>query len=438
MSWSRFDLGAGVIVVPGLDLIWDQVSDLVDVVEVEPQTMWRSRPGGWDLVEPAFQWVEALGRPTLVHGVGFPVGGCHPPDPAGVALTAECAARLGAAHWSEHLSFNRTVLGNRSIDAGFLLPPAQTAAGVEVAAEHVRAYHTAAHLPFLVETGVNYLRPRPGELSDGAYIAGVAGRADCGILLDLHNLLTNERNGRQPVSEVLDELPLERVLEVHVAGGFEAGGYYLDAHVGAPDEELLALTASVIPRLPNLRAVLYEAVPESLAALGAAGVREILVALHRLLDGARRAKGQDRQPRLRQPRPRQPRPRQPRPRQHGPRRQRPGAAPGGAGLAASAEWERALAAYTSRASDDRPADDPGIGLLRQLADAARRGGLALACPDQLGRLIAELGLEATERLVDRYLRDRRPLRWTADEGAQFVSWLAETEPALLAEAAATT
>ena len=68
--------------------------------------------------------------------------------------------------------------------------------------------------------------------------------------------------------------------------------------------------------------------------------------------------------------------------------------------------------------------------MRQLADAARRGGLAFACPDQLGRLIAELGIEATERLVDRYLRDRRPLRWTADEGAQFVSWLTETEPAL--------
>ena len=55
MSWSRLDLGAGVIVAPGLDLIWDQISDLVDVVEVEPQTMWRSRPGGWDLAEPAFR-----------------------------------------------------------------------------------------------------------------------------------------------------------------------------------------------------------------------------------------------------------------------------------------------------------------------------------------------------------------------------------------------
>ena len=410
MSRSRLDLGAGVIVAPGLDLIWDQISDLVDVVEVEPQTMWRSRPGGWDLAEPAFRWVQGLGLPTLVHGVGFPVGGCHPPDPAGVALTAECAARLGAAHWSEHLSYNRTVLGNRSIDAGFLLPPAQTAAGVEVAAEHVRAYHAAARLPFLVETGVSYLRPRPGELSDGAYIAGVAERADCGILLDLHNLLANERNGRQPVSGVLDELPLERVLEVHVAGGFEAGGYYLDAHVGAPDEELLALTASVLPRLPNLRAVMYEAVPESLAALGGTGIREILVALHRLLDGARHTKSRDPGPR--------------------PRRQRPDAGPAGAGLAASAGWERVLAAYISHASDDRPADDPGIDLLRQLADAARRGALALACPDELGQLIGALGFEATQRLVHRYLADRRPSRWTADEGAQFIAWLAETEPGL--------
>jgi hypothetical protein len=164
-------------------------------------------------------------------------------------------------------------------------------------------------------------------------------------------------------------------------------------------------------------------VPESLAALGVTGFREILVALHRLLDGARHAKVQDRKPR--------------------PRRQRPGACPAEAGpaevgLAASAGWERALAAYTSHASDDRPADDPGIDLLRQLADAARRGGLALACPDQLGRLIAGLGFPATERLVNRYLRDRRPLRWTADEGAQFVAWLAETEPALLAGPAAPT
>ena len=97
MSWSRLDLGVGIIVAPGLDLLWPGISDLVDVLEVEPQTMWRPRPaGGWDLAEPAFDWVAGRDRPVLAHGVGFPVGGCEPPDPDGVALTAACAAVPGA------------------------------------------------------------------------------------------------------------------------------------------------------------------------------------------------------------------------------------------------------------------------------------------------------------------------------------------------------
>jgi uncharacterized protein (UPF0276 family) len=404
MDWSRLGLGVGIIVASGLDLLWDGIRDLVEVVEVEPQTLWQPRSeGGWDLVEPAFRWVEDLGVPTLVHGVGFPVGGCEPPAAEAVALTAACAARLGATHWSEHLSFNRAVVDGHSIDAGFLLPPAQTTAGVEAAACHAAAYQAAADLPFLVETGVNYLRPHDGELSDGAFIRGVAERGDCGILLDLHNLLANERNGRQPVAEVLGELPLERVLEVHVAGGFEAGGYYLDAHVGAPDDELLALTASVLPRLPNVRAVLFEAVPESLAILGAGGVRDILIALHQACDGrelSRRAPARPSRPGRPQPSGAQ------------------------AQLTQAAQWEQRLAAYTSRACDDPPDDDPGIGLLRQLADAARLGELTLAQPELVGQLIAAHGVEATERLLYRYMQARRPRRWRTEEGEQFATWLA--------------
>ena len=239
MTWSRLDLGVGIVVSAGLDLLWDDIRHLVDVVEVEPQTMWTPRQdSGWDLVEEAFRWVENLRVPTIAHGVGFPVGGCEPPEPAGVALAAFSARRLVASHWSEHLSFNRARVNGSEIDAGFLLPPAQTWAGVDAAADHVASYRAAATLPFLIETGVNYLRPRPGELSDGAFIAAVADRGDCAILLDLHNLLANERNGREPVSDVLGELPLERVLEVHVAGGFRFDGYYLDAHIGGPDGDI--------------------------------------------------------------------------------------------------------------------------------------------------------------------------------------------------------
>jgi len=417
MTWSRLDLGVGIVVSAGLDLLWDDIRHLADVVEVEPQTMWTPRQdSGWDLVEEAFRWVENLRVPVIAHGVGFPVGGCEPPEPAGVALAAFSARRLAACHWSEHLSFNRATVNGSEIDAGFLLPPAQTWAGVDAAADHVASYRAAAPLPFLIETGVNYLQPRPGELSDGAFIAAVADRGDCAILLDLHNLLANERNGREPVSDVLSELPLDRVLEVHVAGGFRFDGYYLDAHMGGPDGELLALLAEVLPRLPNVRAVTFEAVPESLAALGAGGVRSVLEALHRIIEGGR-PHGAWRSGRA-----------YPasaadcpagRPARSSPP---PSAAPD---VRATREWERRIAAYTSRVTDDPPSADPGLGLLRHLAGQARLGQLVLARPDLIRSLVAAIGLDRTEEMLHRYLRVRPPQRWTAREGEQFASWLAE-------------
>ena len=422
MHWSRLDLGVGLVAAAGADLLWPGVADLVDVVEIEPQTMWLPLPGGgWKLSEAAYQWAAGLGLPALAHGVAFPVGGCQPPDPAGVALTAESARRVGAAHWSEHLSFNRAAPGGEVIDAGFFLPPAQTASGVERAAAHVAAYQAASGLPFLIETGVSYLQPRPGELSDGAFVGGVAEAADCGILLDLHNLLANERNGRQPVEGVLAGLPLDRVLEVHLAGGFEARGFWLDAHHGPPDDELLALAGRVLPRLPNLRALIWEAVPESLAELGIGGVRAILTRLHRLWDTAVAGRGRGRATVITG---------------SGRSGQRstdaaapvrmagPAEAGGDAAWEADLAWENGLAAYTSRFSDQPPSGDPGLGLLRWLSDQARLSQLALARPDLLRPLLAADGPDATERLLLGYFRARPPRLWPAEEGAQFAAWLA--------------
>lgn len=56
--------------------------------------------------------------------------------------------------------------------------------------------------------------------------------ADCGLLLDLHDLFANALNGRQSLDEFLDLAPLDRVWEVHLAGGMEVDGFWLDAHSG--------------------------------------------------------------------------------------------------------------------------------------------------------------------------------------------------------------
>ena len=104
----------------------------------------------------------------------------------------------------------------------------------------------AAGVPVAFETGVNYLRPQPDEIPDGLFVRRVAEAADCGILLDLHNLLTNERNGRVPLRAVFDDIPHERVWEIHLAGGREYHGYWLDSHSGHIDDDLFTAAGAVV------------------------------------------------------------------------------------------------------------------------------------------------------------------------------------------------
>lgn len=129
--------------------------------------------------------------------------------------------------------------------------------------DNIRFLKRHLPVPLAVETGVDYLKPLPGEMPDGEFFRSVAEQADCGILLDLHNLWANERNGRQPICEVVNQLPLERVIEMHLAGGQEYGGYWVDAHSGLADPELMDIARQVVPRLPNLKAITFEIMPSS-------------------------------------------------------------------------------------------------------------------------------------------------------------------------------
>jgi uncharacterized protein len=264
MAMPLPDLGVGVVYIPGIGKVLEDDGLAIDVIEVEPQTLWRRRGNHYEPDDDVVGLISAMPQRKLVHGVGCPVGGSVPHEEEQIALFADAIRTFGAPWASEHLSFNRAYGVDGTFNAGFLLPPLQTRAGADAAAATARALASRLPVPFAVETGVNYLRPRAGELSDGSFVAAVTNGADCGILLDLHNLWANERNGRQPVREFLDEIPLDRVWEVHVAGGFEYAGYWLDAHSGVMPEALLELAAEAVPKLPNVHAIIFEMVPQAL------------------------------------------------------------------------------------------------------------------------------------------------------------------------------
>jgi len=246
-------------------------------------------------------------------------------------------------------------------------------------------------------------------MDDGAYVAAVAERADCGILLDLHNIWANQRNGRQNAREYVDQLPLDRIWEVHLAGGFERHGYWLDAHSGGLHPELLALADDVLPRLPALRAVVYEILPEFVSQDGHDGLRCDLEAIQRLVAVSGRRRVATPAPHIA--------PRTPPPAPHHKPRDGPDS------------WEQALATLSIGRSADHAgqlgvelADDPGIELLRELVAAGRNGRVASSLPLTTQLLLTSLGVDGVDDTFADYAAATEPAMWGSDEGRRFAAW----------------
>ncbi|MEZ5363181.1 MAG: DUF692 family protein [Bryobacterales bacterium] len=210
-------IGVGMIYSTTLQPFLERRPDALDALEIEPQTLWLADDpftGPFHEFTPGIEAFAALPGRKLVHSVGVPLGGERPPSPGQLDLLRRTATRLDSPWVSEHLS----VAGTPHRAAGFLLPPLQTEEGVAVAVRNVRAFAAAVGRPVAIETGVAYLRRKPFEMHDGDFVRRIAEEADCGILLDLHNLYCNERNGRIRIDDFLERIPLERVWEVHLAG----------------------------------------------------------------------------------------------------------------------------------------------------------------------------------------------------------------------------
>lgn len=262
--------GVGVSWTGALDPVLQQHAELIDWIEFEPQTTWLVASAGAPARAPraVLDHLQRLPGRKLVHSVAAPVGGTTRPTPHHLALLRDAVRALDAPWASEHLSFN----ASHGVCTGFFMPPRQTEAQVRVIADNIRRLQDALGVPIAIENGTSYLCPRSDEMADGEFVARVAEAAGCGLLLDLHNAYANAVNGRQPLQDFLAALPLHRVWELHLAGGMQRDGFWLDAHSGPVPPELWHLVRELPRRLPALQAVIFEIFPTFLQDLGSAVV----------------------------------------------------------------------------------------------------------------------------------------------------------------------
>ena len=406
---ASHELRVGLVYWPALAPLYHEGAGVVDVLELEPQSLWRkvNRAGMWwyEQDDLLIAQIQALPQPKLIHGVGQPLGGTVADPVEHLGLLRRTVQAMQPAWVSEHLSFNRVAGPRGAEQTGFLLPPRQSPAGVRVAAGNIDAFRAALDRPVAFETGTNYLQPRADEMPDGEFLRAVCTEADCGILLDLHNLWCNEQNGRAAVADVVGRLPLERVWEVHVAGGTELAGYALDAHSGLVHPDLLDKLAELVPLLPSLGALIFEILPEHLPTIGLDGVARQLSELRAVCSARPTHRAELALP-ARSPR----------------------AGPGPGDLAEVTAWEAALAGAIRGGPPHGPFRDlwadPGVPLYRELIGEFRRAALSRCLRYTMTALLLGLGGSQIRGLLEDCFRKLPPDAFGAVEADQVASFLA--------------
>jgi uncharacterized protein (UPF0276 family) len=148
------------------------------------------------------------------HGVGLSLGSAEPPDPAHLARIRRLADRYAPALLSEHIAW--------SIESGHylndLFPIPYTEEALCIVARNVAIAQEALGRPLMVENPSSYLRFVDSTMPECEFVAEIARRAGCGILLDVNNIHVSAHNHNFEVADYLETIPGAVIGEFHLAG----------------------------------------------------------------------------------------------------------------------------------------------------------------------------------------------------------------------------
>jgi len=181
-----------------------------------------------------------------VHGIGLSIGGAGPLNPDHLANLKALVARYQPVLVSEHLAWCET--GGAYFND--LLPVALTEEALAIVCDHVDQTQEAVGRRILIENPSNYLTFEQSTIPETEFLAEMARRTGCGLLLDINNVVVSSHNLARSAKTYLDAFDLDAVGEIHLAGHSEddRSGTMLkiDDHGSAPDEEVWMLYERVI------------------------------------------------------------------------------------------------------------------------------------------------------------------------------------------------
>ncbi len=239
----------------------------------DPLALAAAEPGLFDFVEysaplslaecrrvPRFEALMAGRRrlPMLYHPVHLNLWGPEVERPEALLQLGQHVEEVGSPWVGNDVAWWH--VQGREFPGYLYVAPPLDATGLRQAALHALRVQAALGCPLALENPT-IVAPR-GAIHVLEFMGRLSERTGCDLILDLGHLLAYQLaaglNLNQDLEQALAAYPLERVIEIHLAGGVVTGQAYFDDHSQPVREELFGLLERLLPRCTGLRAVTFE------------------------------------------------------------------------------------------------------------------------------------------------------------------------------------
>ena len=214
-----------------------------------PAMDWFEVIGDNYLLEPpiAMQKLEKLRASYRVvpHGVSMSIGSTDPLDRDYLTRLKKLLRRIEPPWCSDHLCWS----GVSDVVVNDLLPLPYTKEAIDHVVARVRQVQDFLEVPFALENVSSYLTYTSSAMPEWDFLGEIAERADCGILFDCNNIYVSAKNHGFDPDAYVDAIPVDRVVQIHLAGHTDKGSYLLDTHSDHVKDEVWALYRRTLARV---------------------------------------------------------------------------------------------------------------------------------------------------------------------------------------------
>lgn len=223
-------------------------------------------------LEPAIDWFEIISEnfmveggkplenlekilskyPVVQHGVSLGIGSADALD-FDYLKKLKALTKITKTPWiSDHLCWGH-LPGAHYHD---LLPLPYTKEVVKYVAERARIVQDYLEIPFALENLSSYVAFQDDEMPEWEFYSSVVEKADIFMMLDVNNIYVSSRNHGFDPQKYASHLPLDRVLQIHLAGHSDYGDYVLDTHDNYVCDAVWELYADIYPKTGGVSTLL--------------------------------------------------------------------------------------------------------------------------------------------------------------------------------------